>query len=153
MLKVHPSNYRVEGFTESTSVEALAALPVPVVVDLGSGLLDAACPWLDGPPPAWLAGEPAALQTLRAGAALVTFSGDKLLGGPQAGIIAGRRDLVAACARASAGPRPATRRSGAGAPCRTTALAYLRRDGLAIPVLAGGDATGRAAPPARHRPR
>ena len=75
-----------------------------VVADIGSGLLDAGCPWLPGGPPAWLVGEPAARQTLAAGAALVTFSGDKLLGGPQAGVIAGRADLVATCARASAGP-------------------------------------------------
>lgn len=99
VLKVHPSNYRVEGFVEDTPVSQLAALPVPVVADIGSGLIDADCPWLDGPPPAWLADEPAARQTLAAGAALVTFSGDKLLGGPQAGIIAGRADLVAACGR------------------------------------------------------
>jgi L-seryl-tRNA(Ser) seleniumtransferase len=132
VLKVHPSNYRIEGFTESASVESLADLPVPVVADLGSGLLDAACPWLDGPPPAWLAGEPAALQTLRAGAALVTFSGDKLMGGPQAGIIAGRRELVAACARH---PLARALRPGALvlAAVQETALAYLRRDGLAIP--------------------
>ena len=84
--------------SRSTST-ALADLPVPVVVDLGSGLLDARCPWLPGRPPAWLDGEPAAVQTLAAGAALVTFSGDKLLGGPQAGIIAGRADLVDRCAR------------------------------------------------------
>jgi L-seryl-tRNA(Ser) seleniumtransferase len=99
VLKVHPSNYRVDGFVEATPVAALATLGVPVVVDLGSGLLDATCPWWPGPPPPWLAGEPAARQTLEAGAALVTFSGDKLLGGPQAGIIAGRADLVARCAR------------------------------------------------------
>ena len=98
VLKVHPSNYRVEGFVEDTPVEQLATLPVPVVADIGSGLVDATCPWLPGAPPAWLAGEPAARQTLAAGAALVTFSGDKLLGGPQSGIIAGRADLVAACA-------------------------------------------------------
>jgi L-seryl-tRNA(Ser) seleniumtransferase len=99
VLKVHPSNYRVEGFVEETSVKELAGLDVPVVADIGSGLLDSNLPWLSGPPPAWLAGEPAALQTLADGAALVTFSCDKLLGGPQAGIIAGRADLVSRCAK------------------------------------------------------
>lgn len=99
VLKVHPSNYRVEGFVEDTPVEQLATLPVPVVADIGSGLVDADCPWLPGAPPSWLVGEPAARQTLAGGAALVTFSGDKLLGGPQSGVIAGRADLVAACAR------------------------------------------------------
>jgi L-seryl-tRNA(Ser) seleniumtransferase len=99
VLKVHPSNYRVEGFVEDTPVEQLATLGVPVVADIGSGLVDSNTPWLGGPPPAWLAGEPAARQTLAAGAGLVTFSGDKLLGGPQSGIIAGDAALVAACAR------------------------------------------------------
>lgn len=99
VLKVHPSNYRVDGFVEDTPVSDLATLDVPVVADIGSGLLDATCPWLDGGPPAWLIGEPAARQTLQAGAALVTFSGDKLMGGPQSGIIAGRADLIATCSR------------------------------------------------------
>lgn len=99
VLKVHRSNYTISGFTEETAVRDLAQLPVPVVVDLGSGLLDAACPWLEGGPPAWLQDEPAAKQTLAEGADLVLFSGDKLLGGPQAGIIAGRADLVRACAK------------------------------------------------------
>jgi len=99
VLKVHPSNYRVEGFVEQTSVAQLATLGVPVVADIGSGLIDANCPWLPGAPPAWLANEPAARQTLADGAALVTFSGDKLFGGPQAGIIAGRAELVEACKR------------------------------------------------------
>jgi L-seryl-tRNA(Ser) seleniumtransferase len=99
ILKVHQSNYRVVGFTAAVGLAELAGLGPPVVHDIGSGLLDAACPWLpDGPPP-WLAGEPAVRQSLAAGAALVTFSGDKLLGGPQAGVIAGRADLVARCAR------------------------------------------------------
>jgi len=98
VLKVHPSNYRVEGFVEETSVHELSSLGVPVVADIGSGLLDAACPWLPDGPPDWLNGEPAARQTLAAGADLVTFSGDKLMGGPQSGIIAGRADLVKACA-------------------------------------------------------
>jgi L-seryl-tRNA(Ser) seleniumtransferase len=99
LLKVHPSNYRVEGFTEEVGYGELAALAeeagVPFAADIGSGLLDARAPWLDGPPPAWLASEPAARQTLEAGAGLVMFSGDKLLGGPQAGIVAGRADLIA----------------------------------------------------------
>ena len=99
LLKVHPSNYRVEGFTEEVGYGALAALAtevaVPFVADIGSGLLDARAPWLEGPPPVWLAAEPAARQTLEAGAGLVMFSGDKLLGGPQAGILAGNADLIA----------------------------------------------------------
>ena len=99
ILSVHPSNYRIEGFTERPEVRELAALGVPVAVDIGSGLADADTPWLDGAPPAWLADEPAARQTLAAGADLVTFSTDKLLGGPQAGVIAGRAELVAKCAQ------------------------------------------------------
>jgi L-seryl-tRNA(Ser) seleniumtransferase len=126
VLKVHPSNYRVEGFTEDTSVAELATLPVPVVADIGSGLIDATCPWLAGPPPAWLAHEPAAVQSLAAGAALVTFSGDKLLGGPQAGIIAGRADLVAAC-----GKHPLARALRPGglvlSALQHTVLAYLHK--------------------------
>jgi L-seryl-tRNA(Ser) seleniumtransferase len=133
ILKVHQSNYRIVGFTEETTVSQLAGVGPPVVVDLGSGLLDAACPWLPAGPPAWLVGEPAARQTLGAGAALVTFSGDKLLGGPQAGIIAGQRDLVDACAR-----HPLARALRPGglvlAALQDTALAYLRRDGAAIPL-------------------
>ncbi len=99
VMKVHPSNYRVEGFIEETSIAELATLDVPVMADIGSGLLDANVPWLKGAPPAWLAGEPAAVQAIADGADLITFSGDKLLGGPQAGIIAGRRDLVEQCKR------------------------------------------------------
>ncbi len=99
VMKVHPSNYRVEGFIEETSIAELATLDVPVMADIGSGLLDATVPWLRGAPPAWLAGEPAAVQAIADGADIITFSGDKLLGGPQAGIIAGRRDLIAACKR------------------------------------------------------
>ena len=132
LLKVHQSNYRMVGFTEEVGVAALTGLGPPVVADIGSGLLDATTPWLAGGPPAWLAGEPAARQTLAAGAGLVTFSGDKLMGGPQAGILAGRRDLVAACAR-----HPLNRALRPGglvlAALQETALAYLRRDGDAIP--------------------
>jgi L-seryl-tRNA(Ser) seleniumtransferase len=129
VLKVHPSNYRVEGFVEETSVAELATLPVPVVADIGSGLVDAACPWLTGGPPPWLAEEPAAAQTLSAGAALVTFSTDKLFGGPQGGVIAGRADLVATCAR-----HPLARALRPGglvlAALQDIALSYLRRDAV-----------------------
>ena len=99
VLKVHPSNYRVSGFVEDTPMRELATLSVPVVADIGSGLIDNTCPWLEGRTPAWLANEPAARQTLSDGASLVMFSGDKLFGGPQCGVIAGRADLVEACAQ------------------------------------------------------
>ena len=130
-LKVHQSNYRIVGFTEHVTVAEMASLDVPVVADIGSGLIDAACPWLDDGPSAWLAGEPAARQTLADGAALVTFSGDKLFGGPQAGIIAGQADLVSQCAR-----HPLARALRPGSlvlsALQQVALAYLRRDGQAI---------------------
>jgi len=132
LLKVHQSNYRIVGFTEDVGVPALAGLGVPVVADVGSGLLDSATPWLEGGPPAWVADEPAVRQTLAGGAALVTFSCDKLLGGPQAGVIAGRADLVERCARhpLARALRPGGLVLGA---LQGTALAYLRRDGDAIP--------------------
>ena len=85
VLKLHPSNFRVTGFTSTVPTGDLAALPAPVVVDTGSGLL-ARHPALPD--------EPDAASALRAGAALVTASGDKLLGGPQAGLLLGRADLV-----------------------------------------------------------
>jgi L-seryl-tRNA(Ser) seleniumtransferase len=132
LLKVHRSNYLLVGFTEEASVNELAQLGVTVLVDLGSGLLDAATPWLADGPPAWLAREPAVRQTLAAGAALVTFSGDKLLGGPQAGVIAGDASLVQRCARhpLARALRPGGLVLGA---LQETALAYLRRDGAVIP--------------------
>ncbi|MCU1677175.1 MAG: L-seryl-tRNA(Sec) selenium transferase [Frankiales bacterium] len=85
VLKVHPSNFRIEGFTSAASVADLAALGVPVVVDIGSGLLS---------PDTTLPAEPDARTALRAGAALVTASGDKLLGGPQAGLLLGGAALI-----------------------------------------------------------
>ena len=131
-LRVHQSNYRIVGFTEAPSVADLAAIGVPLVVDIGSGLLDEACQWLAGGPPAWLRGEPAARQTLAAGADLVTFSGDKLLGGPQAGIIAGSAELVDRCAR-----HPLARAFRAGGlvleQLQAVALTYMRRRGDEIP--------------------
>ncbi|HET9672796.1 MAG TPA: L-seryl-tRNA(Sec) selenium transferase, partial [Actinomycetota bacterium] len=90
ILKVHPSNYRVVGFTAAPAVSDLAALArtrgIPFLYDLGSGLLHHG----HGHP----AQEPSVVDALAAGADLVTFSADKLLGGPQAGIVLGRRDLV-----------------------------------------------------------
>ncbi|MBA0050059.1 L-seryl-tRNA(Sec) selenium transferase [Streptomyces sp. AJS327] len=85
VLKVHPSNFATTGFVSSVGVRELATLGVPVVFDIGSGLL--------GPHPA-LPNEPDATSALRAGAGLVTASADKLLGGPQAGLILGTEDLV-----------------------------------------------------------
>ena len=99
LLKVHPSNYRVVGFSEEANLEELVELggrrDLPVVFDVGSGLLDAGVPWLEGPPPMWIGDEPGVRQVLALGADLVTFSGDKLFGGCQAGVIVGRADLVA----------------------------------------------------------
>ncbi len=85
ILKVHPSNYRIDGFTAAADVASLAELGRPVVYDIGSGLLA---------PHPLLPGEPSAEAALRSGAALVTASGDKLLGGPQAGLLAGRAELI-----------------------------------------------------------
>jgi L-seryl-tRNA(Ser) seleniumtransferase len=94
LLRVHPSNFRIEGFTERPAVDELAKLArqfsLPLVEDLGSGWLGLA----DERPIACLQDEPSVRASIQGGADLVTFSGDKLLGGPQAGIIAGRRDLI-----------------------------------------------------------
>jgi L-seryl-tRNA(Ser) seleniumtransferase len=132
VLKVHRSNYQMVGFTEEVSVRELATLGPPVLFDIGSGLLDESTPWLRDGVPRWLRGEPAARQALEQGAALVTFSGDKLLGGPQSGVIAGRRDLVEACSR-----HPLARALRPGGlvleALQDVALAYLQKDGDAIP--------------------
>jgi L-seryl-tRNA(Ser) seleniumtransferase len=85
ILKVHPSNFRIEGFTGAVPVRKVASLGPPVVVDIGSGLLDA---------DPVLPDEPIAAVTLRDGASLVTCSGDKLLGGPQAGLMLGDGALI-----------------------------------------------------------
>ncbi len=95
LLRVHPANFRIEGFTERPGLAALAGLAhqfhLPLFEDLGSGWLG--LPQEGGWPDA-IRDEPSILDSLKAGADLVAFSGDKLLGGPQAGIIVGRRDLM-----------------------------------------------------------
>ncbi|MCJ7832214.1 MAG: L-seryl-tRNA(Sec) selenium transferase, partial [Actinobacteria bacterium] len=88
ILKVHPSNYRVVGFQETPTVSQLSALArksgVPLLHDIGSGLLS----------PISGSDEPSVAESLAAGADLLCFSGDKLLGGPQAGILVGSSDLI-----------------------------------------------------------
>jgi L-seryl-tRNA(Ser) seleniumtransferase len=91
ILRAHPSNFRTVGFVEEVEIEALCDLAVPVIDDVGSGVL--------ADDMQLLAAEPAVRRSVRAGAALVAFSGDKLLGGPQAGLLVGARAAVEACRR------------------------------------------------------
>ena len=91
ILRAHPSNFRTLGFTEEVEIEALCSLGAPVIDDVGSGVL--------ADDLEVLADEPAVRRSVAAGAAIVCFSGDKLLGGPQAGVMVGTRDAVQACRR------------------------------------------------------
>jgi L-seryl-tRNA(Ser) seleniumtransferase len=97
IMRVHQSNFRTVGFVEEVPVEALCELGVPVIDDVGSG-------WLAGQPGVVFGGsvpvdEPLITDSVAAGAALACCSGDKLLGGPQAGLMVGRREAVAAARR------------------------------------------------------
>jgi L-seryl-tRNA(Ser) seleniumtransferase len=91
ILRAHPSNFRTLGFTEEVEIEALCSLGVPVIDDVGSGVL--------ADDVELLADEPSVRRSIRAGAAVVCFSADKLLGGPQAGVMVGTREAVQACKR------------------------------------------------------
>jgi L-seryl-tRNA(Ser) seleniumtransferase len=132
VLKVHASNYRMVGFVQSTPVEEVTTLGPPVMVDAGSGLLDETTPWLPRRP-RWLRDEQGIRQAIQAGAALVTFSGDKLLGGPQAGVIVGRADLLETIAA-----HPLARAVRADkltlAALQTVAFSYLSGDATTIPL-------------------
>lgn len=89
ILRAHPSNFRTVGFVEEVTIEALCGLGPPVIDDVGSGVLAEDL--------ALLSDEPAVRRSVAAGATVVAFSGDKLLGGPQAGILVGRRDALDVC--------------------------------------------------------
>jgi L-seryl-tRNA(Ser) seleniumtransferase len=130
LLKVHLANVRLVGFTSDVSLAELRAVAddsgLPLVYDLGSGAIEAAT---DGP----LADEPTVRGALRAGADLVLCSGDKLLGGPQAGLLVGRADLVERCAR-----HPVARAVRIDklqrAAMEATLRAHLRGDPVDVPV-------------------
>jgi L-seryl-tRNA(Ser) seleniumtransferase len=121
LLRVHPSNFRTVGFVEDVEIEALCALGAPVIDDVGSGALDP------------LGDEPPVRRSVTAGAALVTFSGDKLLGGPQAGLIVGRREAVEAC---RAHPLARALRIDKLSLAALEATLQLHAAGAAVPVLA-----------------
>lgn len=130
LMRVHPSNFRIVGFTKRVTLEELVELGrrtgLPVFEDLGSGCLADLGPYG--------VAEPLAGESLRAGASLVSFSGDKLLGGPQVGIIAGKRELVERCRR-----NPMFRALRVDkltiAVLESTLLAYLRSAHDQIPAL------------------
>ena len=131
LLRVHRSNFEITGFTEQPDLEELVVLAakykLPVMEDLGSGaLFDLRAVGIHN--------EPMVLDSLRAGVAVVTFSGDKLLGGPQAGIISGREDLVRRM-RGNSLFRALRVDKLTYSALEATLLAYLKHDYDAVPVL------------------
>ena len=131
LLRVHRSNFEITGFTAQPALEELVALArrrnVPLMEDLGSGaLFDLRSVGIND--------EPGVLHSLRAGVDVVTYSGDKLLGGPQAGLISGRADLVARM-RANSLFRALRADKLTYAALEATLLAYVKRDHDSIPVL------------------
>ena len=131
LLRVHRSNFEITGFTEQPEVDELVALArrrkLPLVEDLGSGaLFDLRS--------VGIVGEPGLLDSLRAGVDVVTYSGDKLLGGPQSGLISGRTDLIK---RMRSNPLFRALRVDklTYAALESTLLAYVKRDHDAVPVL------------------
>ena len=131
LLRVHRSNFEITGFTEQPALDELVALArrrnLPLMEDLGSGaLIDLRSVGING--------EPGVLDSLRAGIDIVTYSGDKLLGGPQAGLISGRADLVARM-RSNSLFRALRVDKLTYAALEATLLAYVKRDHDAVPVL------------------
>jgi L-seryl-tRNA(Ser) seleniumtransferase len=131
LLRVHRSNFEITGFTEQAGLGEMVALArrrnLPLMEDLGSGaLVDLHSVGIDG--------EPGVLDSLRAGVDIVTYSGDKLLGGPQAGLISGRADLVARM-RSNSLFRALRVDKLTYAALEATLLAYVKRDHDAVPVL------------------
>lgn len=144
ILKVHPSNYRIEGFQEEATAGDLAGLAaeraIPFIYDVGSGLIDEDAPWLGGAERDWLEHEPGVRQSVALGADLVIFSGDKLLGGPQAGVIVGRAPDVERASRHAIAR--AVRLDGATIAGLTATLErYLTKDVLSLPFWSMAAAT------------
>jgi L-seryl-tRNA(Ser) seleniumtransferase len=131
LLRVHRSNFEITGFTEQPALDELVVLArrrnLPLMEDLGSGaLIDLRS--------IGITGEAGVLDSLRAGVDIVTYSGDKLLGGPQAGLISGRADLVARM-RSNSLFRALRVDKLTYAALEATLLAYVKRDHDAVPVL------------------
>src|SRR6266404_1406309 len=131
LLRVHRSNFEITGFTEQPALDELVALArrrnLPLMEDLGSGaLIDLRSVGING--------EPGVLDSLRTGVDVVTYSGDKLLGGPQAGLISGRAELVAPM-RSNSLFRALRVDKLTYAALEATLIAYVKRDHDAIPVL------------------